>query len=141
MSSFGDPSIPAQAAADRVGRQPQGRPLGSETGAPSRTSLSQMLVTPITNGAGVVQSPTKIVPCTRENRFVTLTAPFNNFAIYVNVDPNLNPRSSLALPPGLPYEITLAGNQDLWAVTDAPTFQTVRIQIAPAIASDTERRL
>jgi len=100
-----------------------------------------MQVTPIVNALGVPQIPTLIVPETRENRFITLIAPRNNFAIYIDGAPNLNVLSSLALPAGLPYEVSLPGNEGLWAVTDSPTFQTIQIQIAPAIASDLERRL
>ena len=142
LRGFGEPSLPFNTAADpRTARQPFSQPLGTLTGAPSRTRLTQLQVTPRANGTGVLQTPTILVEATRENRIVTLTAPWTNFVIYVGNEPSLNLLSALSLPPGLPYEISLAGNQALYAVTDAPVFLTVRIQIAPAIASDTERRL
>jgi hypothetical protein len=139
---IGDPSLPSQTAADpRLGRQPGGQPLGRDTGAPSRTLLTQVRVTPMVNALGVAQQPTPIVLGTRENRFITLLAPFVNFRVYIAMSANVTPLSSLALPAGIPYEISLAGGQELYAATDAPVFLSVQIQVAPAIASDTERRL
>jgi hypothetical protein len=139
---FGDPSLPATTAADpTLGRQPGGRPLGFYTGAPPRTQLTQVNVTPNVNALGVVQQPTLIVPGTTQNRFVTLTAPVLAFTILVSSEASFNPFSSHVLPPGLPYEISLPGNEQLYAVTTAPVFVALQIQIAPAIASDTERRL
>jgi len=139
---FGDPSLPATTAADpTLGRQPGGRPLGFYTGAPPRTQLTQVNVTPNVNALGVVQQPTLIVPPTTQNRFVTLTAPLLAFAILVSSEASFNPFSSYTLPPGLPYEISLPGNEQLFAVTTSPVFVPLQIQIAPAIASDTERRL
>jgi hypothetical protein len=139
---FGEPSMPEQAAADRFApRQPNSYPLGTLTGAPPRTRVLQVLVTPIVNALGVPQPPTMIVPETRENRFITLTPPISAFTVYVNTEAQFNVLSALALTPGVPYEIALAGNQALYAVTNAPTFQALQVQIAPAISSDTERRL
>lgn len=134
--------MPAQAAGDVFApRQPNAQPLGALTGAPPRTRIMQVLITPIVNGAGVPQAPTMIVPETRENRFITLTPPVSAFTIYMNTEAHFNVLSALALTPGIPYEIALAGGQTLYAVTNAPTFQALQVQIAPAIASDTERRL
>jgi hypothetical protein len=142
---FGDPSLPATTAAmdpgAMPGRQPGGRPLGYATGAPPRTQLTQVNVTPNVNALGVVQQPTLIVPGTTQNRFVTLTAPLLAFAILVSSEASFNPFSSYTLPPGLPCEISLPGNEALYAVTTSPVFVPLQIQIAPAIASDTERRL
>lgn len=139
---FGDPSLPATTAADpMLGRQPGGRPLGFYTGAPPRTQLFQVNVTPQVNALGAVQPPTLIVPPTTQNRFVTLAAPFLAFAILVSPEASFNTFSSFTLPPGLPYEISLPGNEQLFAVTTAPVFIALQIQVAPAIASDTERRL
>jgi hypothetical protein len=142
-SQFGEPSTLSQMASmgDRARFQPNTRSVGHYTGAPPATRLTQVPVTPIANGAGIIQVPTLIVPETRENRFIILTAPFVAFAIYVNIDANFNVQSSLSLIPGLPYEITLQGGQKLFAVTDAPVFLPLRVQIAAAIAGDTERRL
>lgn len=139
---FGDPSLPATTAADpALGRQPGGRPLGFYTGAPPRTQLTQVNVTPNVNALGVVQQPTLIVPATTQNRFVTLSAPLLAFAILVSPEASFNAFSSHTLLPGVPYEISLPGNEQLFAVTTAPVFVPLQIQIAPAIASDTERRL
>jgi hypothetical protein len=140
--SLGNPTRPADTAAEApMGRQPHSVPLGAYTGAPPRTRLLQIPVTPLVNALGIPQQPTVIVPETRGNRFVTLLAPINNFSILINGDPSFNPTSSLVLPAGIPYEITLPGNQKLYAATTAPTFQLLQVQIADAIASDTERRL
>jgi hypothetical protein len=125
----------------RFARSPNSQPLGSNTGAPPRTQLSQQLVTPRVNATGVVQAATVLVPATAGNRFVTLTAPLNNFSIFVNGEANFNVLSSHRLPAGLPFEIALPGNQALYAVTDAPTYQSVQIIIAEAISSESERRL
>ena len=142
IPGLGDPSVPSQTAADpRLGRQPFSQPLGQLTGAPPRTQLTQIRVTPIVNAGGIVQVPTLIVPDTRENRFITLLAPFINFSVYVSAQANFNVLSALALPVGQPYEVALPGFQKLYAVTDSPVFVALQIQIAPAIASDTERRL
>lgn len=139
--SFGDPSLPSTTAADRLDqRQPGGRPLGFYTGAPPRTQLLQVSVTPQVNALGVAQAPTPIVSPTRENRFITLTAPNIAFAVLVCPDSVFNALSSFTLPPGLAYEISLPGNEGLYAVTTSPVFVPLQIQIAPAIASDTERR-
>ena len=139
---FNDPSLPGQVATDpRSLRQPNAQPLGANTGAPPATRLLQLQVTPIANNAGVLQQPTLIVPETRENRFVILTAPFVTFRIYVNPAANFGTQSSFPLPPGLPYEISLQGGQKLYAVTDSPVFLSLAIQITAAISSDTERRL
>jgi hypothetical protein len=142
-SQFGEPSTPSQMASmgDHARFQPNTRPVGHYTGAPPATRLTQVPVTPIVNGAGIIQVPTLIVPETRENRFIILTAPFVAFSIYINDAANFSLLSALALPPGLPYEVTLQGNQKLYAVTDSPVFLPLRIQIAAAIAGDTERRL
>jgi hypothetical protein len=141
--SFGNPSLPSDTASEqgRPRSQPNTQPVGWLTGAPPATRLLQLPVTPIVNGAGLIQQPTLIVPETRENRFVTLTAPFVAFLIYIDFAANFGTQSSFSLPPGLPYEISLQGNQKLYAVTDSPVFLPLRIQIAAAIASDTERRL
>lgn len=139
---FADPSLPSTTAADGgFERQPNARPLGYATGAPPRTRLLQVNVTPQVNALGVAQPPTLIVPETPENRFVTLTAPSIAFAVLINSDASFNPLSSFVLPPGVGYEISLPGFEALYAVTTSPVFVALQIQIAPAIAADTQRRL
>ena len=139
---FGNPSLPSSTASEAAdGRQPGGRPLGYATGAPPRTQLFQVNVTPQVNALGVAQQATLIVPETRENRFVTLIAPTIAFAILISVGTSFNALSSFTLPPLIPYEVSLAGNQAIYAMTTSPVFVAIQVQIAPAIASDTERRL
>lgn len=142
LGRFGDPSLPSATAADGIAsRQPGGRPLGFYTGAPPRTRLFQVNVTPLANALGVLQQPTLIVPETRENRFVTLTAPSIAFAVLISSEASFNALAAFVLPPGAAYEISLPGLEALYAVTTSPVFVPVQIQIAPAIAADTERRM
>lgn len=142
VQDLGDPSVPSVTAAMPGSfRQPGGLPLGAYTGAPSRTLLYRMNVTPMVNALGVVQAPTQIVAPVPQNRFVTLTAPSILFAVLVGPEASFNALSSFTLTAGLPYEISLPGNQALFAVTTSPVFVALQIQIAPAIAADTERRL
>jgi hypothetical protein len=139
---LGDPSRPMNTAAteSREHAQPNSRPLGNYTGVPPQTSLRTMPVTPTVNSTGQRLPATQIVPTTRENRFVTLTAPPYGATIYVGGS-DVSPNGGFGLPPGQPYEIPLPGNQGLWAVTDAPTFLNLRVQIAAALAGDLERRM
>jgi hypothetical protein len=140
--SIGNPSLPATTAGDRAdGRQPNSRPLGYDTGAPPRTQFLQVNVTPRVNALGVLQAPTLIVPATPENRFVTITAPAIAFAVLLNPSAIFTPAGSFMLPPGLPYETSLPGLEELYAVTTSPVFVALQIQLAPAIAADTQRRL
>lgn len=104
------------------------------TGAPAPTYLAAVQVAPATGGV-----PTKVVTKTRENRFAKLIAPIAPFAIYIG-DSGVNVNSGLALPPGIPFEITLPGNQELYAVTDAPVSMVLRVQVAAAISGNVERR-
>lgn len=140
--SFGDPSRPSSTAADNYpSRQPGGRPLGYATGAPPRTTFLQINVTPIVNALGVAQQPTLIVPATPDNRFITITAPLVAFAVLINSAATFNPAASFTLPPGLPYELSLPGLEEIYAVTTSPVFVALQIQLAPAIAADMQRRL
>lgn len=139
MASFGDfgePSRPRDTAAE-IGRpQPFSQPLGQSTGAPPQTVLRQVVVVPYG------QQATCVVPATRENRFVTLTAPKSNFAIFISGVEAVNPNFGLPLPQGLPYEVSLPGNQAIYAVSDAPGITLkLNVQIASALAGDLERRL
>ena len=132
VRAFGDPSIPRQTAVDVGGRPPNSRSAGAYTGAPTQT---QFLAAPITPGAASL-----IVPQTRENRFIIITAPFVGFSIFVGGS-GVSILNGLRLPAMLPYEITLPGNQALYAVSNAPVRLQLSLQIAPAITGDIERRL
>ena len=135
--AFGNPSRGTETAAELPSRpQPFSQPLGHNTGAPPLTLLKNELVAPF--GAG---PPTCIVSATRENRFVTLLAPVIGFSIYVDGGSGVSLSQGIALPAGLPYEISLPGNQPLYAVTDAPVYLRLRIQVAAALSGDLERRL
>ena len=136
MGMLGDPSTATSVAAESPSRsQPFSEPLGHYTGAPPQTQLKNELVAPAS-----ATTPTCIVPSTRENRFITLTAPVVGFSIFVGDSSGASLTQGIALPPGIPYEVTLPGNQALYAVTDAPTYLRVRIQVAAAISGNLERR-
>jgi hypothetical protein len=135
-NAFGDPSRPRDTAAEAGRAQPFSQPLGHYTGAPPQTVLKQVRVAP--NGF----QATCVVPGTRENRFVTLTAVRSNFTIYIAGTQGVSPNFGLALPQGLPYEISLPGNQEIYAISDAPGITLdLNVQIAAALAGDLERRL
>jgi hypothetical protein len=112
-SAFGNPSIPQMAARDAGSRSPNSQPAGALTGVPTRTQFFNVQVTP--------GQATLIVPQTRENRFIILLAPFFAFSIYVGESAGISNLNGLALPPGIPYEVTLPGNQMLYAVSNAPS--------------------
>jgi hypothetical protein len=116
--------------------QPNAQALGTLTGVPPQTLFKTEQVPPVN-----VVPAACIVAATRENRFVTLTAPVTAFLIYIGTTGAVSQFNGIALPPGIPYEVSLPGNQALYAVTDAPVFLRVRIQIAGAMAGDIERRL
>jgi len=110
--------------------------LGFYQGAPPQTQLTGAQIKPAALGG----QPTCIVTSTRENRVVTLTAPFVGFRIFVG-NTGVSTTQGIALPLGLPYEISLPGGQALYAVTNAPVYLQLQIQVAPALAGDRERRL
>jgi hypothetical protein len=133
---FGDPSLPRSTAAEGLRPQPFSKPLGHYTGAPPQTVLKQVRVAPNGNPA------TLVVPATRESRFVTLTADRSNFTIFLAGTQGVSPNFGLPLPQGVPYEISLPGNQELYAISDAPGITLgLNVQIAAALAGDLERRL
>lgn len=137
MSLFGDPSLATQIAADLSLRsQPNSRPLGFYQGVPPETKFSAALVKPAVLG----RPPTCIVQQTRENRIVTLTAPLVPFRIFVGSD-SVSTIQGIALTPGIPYEISLQGGQGLYAITNAPVYLRLELQVAAAMAGDLERRL
>ena len=137
MLSFGDPSLATQVAADLTLRpQPNSKPLGYYQGAPPQTRFSAALVKPAVFG----REPTCIVMSTRENRIVTVTAPLVPFRIFVG-SASVSVSQGTALTPGIPYEISLPGDQGLYAVTNAPVYLRLEVQIAAAMAGDLERRM
>ncbi len=135
-----DPSIVATSPG---GGQIGSRPLGWRTGAPPRTVLRATQVIPFAavgkTAQGRAQQATQIVEADTASRSVVLTAPFVGFSIYVSGDSDVQPGNALRLPPGLPYEIPLVGHQGLFAVTDAPTYLTLNVQVAVYLIGDRER--
>lgn len=73
-----------------------------------------------------------IVPPTAANRQIVLLAPVVNFRIYIG-DSGVTPKTGFALPVGQPYEAAIPGLQEIYAVTDAPVFIVLQVQIAPII--------
>jgi hypothetical protein len=134
---FGNPSLRMEIAADAPGAaEPNSRPLGAYQGAPPLTTLKTSMVKP----AAVRGDPTRVVLPDRANRVVTLTAPAVGFQIYIG-NVNVSPTQGISLPAGLPYEVSLPGGQELCAVTNAPVYLQLQVQVAPALAGDRERRL
>jgi hypothetical protein len=133
---FGDPSTATAVAADRSRAQPNSGALGQYTGAPPPTRLLTAAVPPAGTQAAVC-----IVPATRENRFVTLTAPLVAFAIYIGATEAASASNGIALTPGIPYEVSLPGYQAIFAASNAPVYLEVGVQIAGALAGDLERNL
>jgi len=135
---LGEPSLRKEVAADnphaQPGVQPNTRPLGFYTGAPPPTQLRRIQIAPSTLPAVC------ITPITRENRFVTLTAPLVAFTIYIG-GADVSAAGGTPLPPGIPYEVSLPGNQALYAISDAPIYLRLSVQIAAALSGDLERRL
>lgn len=119
---------------------PNAVPAGANTGAPPRTKFYSRLVIPASavGAAGTNNVPTEIVPGTPENRIAYITAPSNSGTVYIG-DASVTPQTGLPLVPGLPYPASLVGLQDLFAVTDAPTYVRVGVQVAIVLASEQAR--
>jgi len=113
---------------------PNSEPLGARTGAPVRTALKVVQVAPSGSPGGT----TLVVEPTRESRVLTFVAPNVDFSIFIG-DAGVQP-SGLGLPPGLPYDMVVPGLQPVYATTDAPVFLALRVQIAPILMGDTQRK-
>jgi hypothetical protein len=114
--------------------QPNAQPLGALTGAPPPTVIKVVQILPAT----ALGAPTLIVPPTRDSRVVSLLAPFVGFSIFIGKSGVKV--GDLSLPPGLPWDIVLPGFDEMYAVTDAPVFLPLRVQIASILIGDRERR-
>jgi hypothetical protein len=142
VRSFGDMGG-GQAPGTRATPQmptPNSEPLGSLTGAPPHVRFYSTSVIPYSAVGVKGTEPTQIVPGTSPNRVVTLTAPLVMYTIYIG-DSGVSPSNGLALTPGLSYDATLVGLQELFAVTDAPFYMRLQIQIAPILFAERERKL
>lgn len=117
---------------------PNSEPVGALTGAPPRTILRSVPIIPAAAVGVGGNEATQIVPGTAPNRVVTLLAPFVNFRIYVGPS-GVTPQTGFALPVGQPYVIELPGLQDLYAVTDAPVYLRVQVQIAVVLFAERQR--
>lgn len=130
-NGFGIPGFaPGTRATPGVIPSPNSEPVGALTGVPPRTQLYQRMVTA---DAG------KIVPGTPENRIIVVTAPFVNFTVYVGSDASVGPATGVALTPGIPYDITLTGLAELYAVTDAPIPIPVSVQVSIVLMAERQR--
>lgn len=117
---------------------PNSEPLGAMTGAPPRTQFYSRPIIPASQLGAAGGSPTLIVAGTAPNRVAILTAPLIGFTVYIG-DAGVTPQNGLALTPGLNYEAVLVGLQELYAVTDAPVFVPLQIQVAPVLMAERER--
>lgn len=133
---LGDPSNPLSVAASRFDSVPGSQPVGMNTGAQPPTELRTFVVPPMPQQAAVVAYASM-----RANRFITLTAPklTGPFSVYIGMTEAVNGSNGHALPPGLPYEITLPGDQVLYAITDSPVAVRLAVQVAIAVSGDRER--
>lgn len=115
-------------------------PLGNLTGAPPWVSFRTYQIIP-ESGLVANQGPTLVVPADRASRLITFTAPAVGFSIFIgDAGVRGNPGvSGLALPAGIAYQIPIPGNQTVYAITDAPVFLTLRVQIGPLLIGDRER--
>ena len=121
---------------------PNNVPAGAKTGAPPRTRFFSRVVIPASavGAPGANNVPSKIVEGTPENRVAFITAPLSSSTVYIG-DAGVTPETGLALPAGMPYEAVLPGLQDLYAVTDSPTYTRVQVQVSIVLASEQARRV
>lgn len=114
---------------------PNAEPVGANTGAPPRTQFYSRLVVPAVGA----KEPTLLVAGTPENRVALITAPDVGFTVYIG-DAGVSPLNGTPLTPGLNYEAILPGLQPLFAVTDAPVFLRVGVQVAIVLAAERQRK-
>jgi hypothetical protein len=139
--AFGNPGpgVVGVRATPNMVPAPNSEPLGAKTGAPPHVRFYSTLVIPFSAIGVRGAEPTQIVPPTPPNRVVILTAPLVAFTIYIG-DSGVSPTTGLALTPGLNYEALLVGLQELYAVTDAPVYLPLQIQISPVLFAERERK-
>lgn len=119
---------------------PNSEPLGALTGAPVRTIFRSYQIIPASAVGAGGNEAVLIVPPTAANRVISLLAPAVNFRIYIG-DSGVTPQNGYALPPGQPYETVIPGLQDIYAVTDAPVFLRLQVQIAPILYAEQQRKV
>lgn len=119
---------------------PNSVPLGALTGAPVRTIFRSYQIIPASAVGVGGNEATLIVPPTAANRVISLLAPAVNFRIFIG-DSGVSPGVGLALPAGQPYETIIPGLQGVYAVTDAPVFLVLQVQIAPILYAEQQRKV
>lgn len=132
--------IPGARATPGYQPTPNNEPLGALTGAPVRTILRSYQVIPASAVGVNGNEATQIVPPTAANRLIVLLAPLVNFRIYVG-ESGVTPKTGFALPAGQPYDVILPGLQGLFAVTDAPVYLQLQVQISPILAAEQQRKV
>jgi hypothetical protein len=115
---------------------PNAEPVGADTGAPPRTQFFSRLVVPAST---TKDNATLLVLGTPENRVALITAPAVGFTVYIG-DSGVSPDNGAPLTPGVPYEAILPGLQPLYAVTDAPVYLRVGVQVAIVLAAERQRK-
>lgn len=144
LLSLGNPGPGADGAA-AAATTPKGAtgqvnsiPLGALTGAPPPTQLRHYDVMPASSIGINGQTPTLVALGDLASRVVTFTAPLCGFSIYIG---GSGVRTvDFRLPGGLPYDIVTPGGQEWYAVTDAPIFLPLQVQIAALLIGDRQRR-
>jgi hypothetical protein len=111
-----------------------GIPLGARTGAPPWARFKSILIAP----TGANGGPTIVAEADVQSRIITITAPLVGFTIYIGAD-NVKV-GDFALPRGLPYDCPVPGGQFVYAVTDAPVYLPLQVQIGALLIGDSERR-
>lgn len=119
---------------------PNSEPAGALTGAPIRTIFRSYRIIPASAVGVGGNEATQIVPGTASNRLVVLLAPAVNFSIYIG-DSGVTPDTGFALPAGQPYDAPLPGLQDLYAVTDAPVYLRLQVQISIVLSAEQQRKV
>ena len=132
--------------AEQIARQPSkltsvnSEPLGAETGAPPQTLLRTVQVVPESFlAANSRETPTQVVQYTKDSRSLVFLAPLVGFSIFIGDTGVVNGTTRFALPAGQPYEVIVPGNQQIYAVTDAPIYLPLKVQIAPLLIGDRQR--
>ncbi|MBV8721699.1 MAG: hypothetical protein JO277_06095 [Candidatus Eremiobacteraeota bacterium] len=119
---------------------PNNEPMGALTGAPVRTTLRSYQIIPASAVGQGGREATLIVPPTASNRVAILLAPLVAFRIYIGGS-GVTPQTGFALPQGQPYETILPGLQEIYAVTDAPIYLALQVQVAPILYAEQQRKV
>lgn len=134
------PLIPGARSTPGYQPTPNSEPTGYLTGAPVRTILRSYQIIPASAVGVNNNEAVLIVPATPSNRVISLLAPLVNFRIYIG-DSGVTPQTGFALPPGQPYETVIPGLQDIYAVTDAPVYLRLQVQIAMILFAEQQRKV